>query len=180
MPFHSYVSKVRAALSKKRVMTSNLESQVDTKSSLPLVSIGICVIVNVLLALINIGSSAAFNAFTSVAVAAFYVSFIISAVVLLRRRLAAAKLPYGPFNMGRYSIPVTVFAIAYSLIGAFFSLWPQDAHPSLKDMNWSVVIFAGMLVFSIFYWFVAARKTYTGPVVEVSLEELTIEEQIDR
>lgn len=129
-----------------------------------------------LLALINIGSSAAFNAFTSVAVSAFYVSFMISAITLLVRKLKGEQLRYGPFRLGRFGIPVTIFALSYSLIGAFFSLWPQTVAPTLKEMNWAVVIFAGIIFFSLLYWVVGARKTYTGPVVEVAREDFPLDE----
>lgn len=125
-------------------------------------------IINMLLVLINIGSTAAFNAFTSLSVAAFYVAFIIPALMLIRRRITGQGLRFGPFTLGRAGIAIAVFALGYSFIGAFFSFWPQVVKPSPAEMNWAVVVFAGVIAFSLVYWVLVARHTFTGPIVETS------------
>ena len=155
--------------------------QIHQKTALPLVSITVCVVINVLFAFINIGSTAAFNAFTSLTVAAFYSSFIIAASVMLYRRLtrSTSSLRWGPFRMGRSGTPVLIFSIAYSLVAWLFSFWPQNSAVTPQNMNWSVVVYAGVLVFALVYWFVTARHVYTGPIVEVSLQDVVLEERTE-
>lgn len=143
--------------------------QVDQRTHLPLYAIGITTIINLLLALINIGSSVGFDAFISLAVASYYSSFILSASVMLNKRLTTpnSDLPWGPFRLGRAGVPVTVVAIAYSVLGAFFSMWPTAVKPSAESMNYCVVVFGGVMVFSLLFWIVYGRKHYTGPVLEL-------------
>ncbi|CAD6573229.1 MAG: hypothetical protein ASARMPREDX12_005912 [Alectoria sarmentosa] len=149
--------------------TSGATALVDQRTHLPLYAIGITTIINLLLALINIGSSVGFDAFISLAVASYYSSFILSASVMLNKRLTTpnSDLPWGPFRLGRAGVPVTVVAIAYSVLGAFFSMWPTAVKPSAESMNYCVVVFGGAMVFSLLFWLAYGRKHYTGPVLEL-------------
>ena len=128
--------------------------------------------VNLLLALINIGSSTAFNAFTSLVVASFHSSFLVSASVLLLKRLTtpAADMRWGPFRLGRVGVPINIIAIAYGLVAVFFSFWPPGATVTAMTMNWSIAVYGGVLLFSVFFWFLHGRKVYTGPVIETRIE----------
>lgn len=151
-------------------------SKIHTSWALPLVTIGVTVVINMLLALINLGSTAAFNAFTSLTVAAFYLCFILSACSLLWRRLYGEPIRRGPFTLGKFTAPVVIFAVCYSLIGVFFSFWPQFNPPTLEQMNWSSVVLGGSMAFALLWWVVKARHEYTGPIMELTREELAIAE----
>lgn len=149
--------------------SANQKSQVDPRTSLPLGSIAFTVVVNCLLALINIGSSTAFNALTSLVIAAFYSSFLLSASMLLLKRLtlSADSIRWGPFRLGRLGLPINILSILFTLIGLFFSFWPPSHEVTAKTMNWSIVVYGGVMLFSIFFWFLHGRSVYTGPVIEV-------------
>lgn len=122
-----------------------------------------------LLALINIGSRAAFQAFISLNVAAYYSSFMLAASVMLRLRLTNTDLdiPWGPFRLGRWGVPITIVAMAYTIICLFFSFWPVSPQVTPTTMNYSVLIFGGALIFSLGFWVVYGRHVYTGPIVEM-------------
>lgn len=87
---------------------------------------------------------------------------------MLNKRLTTpdSDLPWGPFRLGRSGVPITVVAIAYSVLGAFFSMWPTTIRPSAASMNYCVAVFGGVMVFSLLFWVVYSRKHYTGPVLE--------------
>ena len=125
-----------------------------------------------MLALINIGSSAAFNALVSLTIAGFYSCFAVAAAVLLYRRFTIddSANVWGPFKLGRWGLPVTAASLVYSAIGIFFSFWPASPNPTAESMNWSVVVFFAVILFSMLYWAVWGRKVYTGPVREVIIE----------
>lgn len=150
----------------------------EPRTLLPLYSIGVSTIISLALALINIGSTKAFNALIWLVVAAFYSSFVVAATVLLYRKLQRQSpvLIYGPFHMGRAGIPVTLFALLYSFIGAFFSFWPPTAQVDAVTMNWSIVVFGGVLSFSLLFWAMHGRKVYTGPVWELPQDQLLTSE----
>ncbi|KAL8811337.1 MAG: hypothetical protein Q9200_001864 [Gallowayella weberi] len=149
---------------------SSVLARVESRTLLPLYAIGLSTIISLALALINIGSTKAFNALTSLVIASFYSSFSLAAAVLLYRKLSrkTPELVYGPFNMGRAGIPVIVLSIIYSVIGIFFSFWPPTAVVDAVTMNWVVVVFGGALLFSLLFWVVHGRKVYTGPRWETS------------
>ncbi|KAL8829992.1 MAG: hypothetical protein Q9191_001688 [Dirinaria sp. TL-2023a] len=148
---------------------SSVLARVDQRTSLPLYTIALTTLTSLLLALINIGSSKAFNALTSLVIAAFYSSFLISAACFLHKQLTTpkAEIPYGLFTLGKASLPVIVLAIIFSVIGIFFSFWPTVSQVSAPTMNWSVVVFGGALTFSLLFWAVHGRKVYTGPLIEL-------------
>lgn len=78
-----------------------------------------------------------------------------------------SEIPWGPFRLGRAGVPVTILAMAYSLLGAFFSLWPTTTNPNIQSMNYCVLVFGGAMIFSLLFWLVYGRKHYTGPVIEI-------------
>ncbi|KAL9087692.1 MAG: hypothetical protein Q9159_003504 [Coniocarpon cinnabarinum] len=152
IPFHPYVGKVTG------------------RYPLPYYAIFVTTGLNGCLALIVIGSTAAFNAFASITVSAAYASYMIAASCLLWQKLKGMPLRYGPFTLGRAAVPILLFSLAYSAVGAFFSFWPQAPNPDATTMNWAIVVVAGTVAGSLVYWLFWARKTYTGPVIEVSLD----------
>lgn len=151
------------------IVLTRLIPQVDPRTSLPVWSIVVSVVINLLLALINIGSNVVFNAFTGLTVAAFYSSFILAALVMLWKRLTtpASDFRWGTFKLGRFGVPITLISIAYSIVGWFFSFWPPTATVTVKTMNWSVTVYVGVLAASTIHWFIHARHVYTGPITEV-------------
>ena len=131
-------------------------------------------IISSILALINIGSTTAFNAFISLVIAAFYSTFLISACALLHKRLTtpASEMRWGPFGLGPFGTAINIISILYSIIGIFFSFWPPTMTVTAQTMNWSVAVFGGVIVFAIIFWFVHAKKVYTGPIVEIDRDHI--------
>ena len=148
--------------------------QVDEKTALPLWAIATTATVNLLLALIPLGSTTAFNAFTGLTVAGFYSSFIISASVMLHKRITtpASDILWGPFRLGAAGVPITIIAIAYSIVGMLFSFWPPTAHVSAKTWNWSFVVYWATIAVALVWWRIRARHYYTGPKIELSALQL--------
>jgi len=144
-------------------------SKVEPRTALPLWSIGISALINLLLSLINIGSTQAFNAFTGLGVAGFYSAFLVSASVMLYRRLTtpSSEILWGPFKLGRAGVPITILAMCYSIVGWFFSFWPNFQSISAATFNWSFVVYFSTLIVAMVWWVVHARKYYTGPRVEI-------------
>jgi amino acid transporter len=96
-------------------------------------------IISLLLALINIGSTAAFNGIMSVNVAAFFSSYMIAITLLLHKRLRndpeKDTLRWGPWHMGPVFGPfVNVVGLAYTTTTMFcnqpISLFPCPELPA--------------------------------------------------
>ncbi|EUC44350.1 hypothetical protein COCMIDRAFT_27322 [Bipolaris oryzae ATCC 44560] len=161
-------------------------SMIDKRSTIPVISILIVTLFAALLALINIGSSTAFNGTISLVLEGFYLSYLLAIALLLWRRLRgdlddcpdtdtptntdmqAKRLSWGPWRLrGALGVANNVVAIAYLFLIIFFSFWPTQPDPDLTSMNWAGVVTGGVAAFSVLYYVVLAKKSYTGPVVEV-------------
>ncbi|SLM36313.1 choline transport protein [Lasallia pustulata] len=159
--------------------------KVDSRASVPIWSIAITTIISCLLALINIGSSTAFNDIVSLSIAGLYSSYLIAASLLLYRRCTGAiqlksdsgnglintpgsRLCWGPWRIaGVFGIANNAFACLYLTFLLIFSFWPPTTPTTAKTMNYSSLVTGVVVIFSVGYYFAYARKEYKGPVVEV-------------
>ncbi|PKY03463.1 choline transport protein [Aspergillus campestris IBT 28561] len=162
-----------------------LWSKVTPKSAIPIYSVILTTTVACLLALINIGSSVAFNDLVSMSISGLYLSYMVVTVLLLYRRCtggivsargshaavintAGAQLVWGPFHLrGVPGILVNVYAMVFMTIAVFFSFWPPQKNVTVDTMNFSVVGTVGVIVLSLLYYYLRARRTYAGPLVEI-------------
>jgi len=137
-----------------------------------------------LFGLINIGSSRAFNDIISLTLEALFSSYLLACGLLLYRRCKgdigdclpdferSAKSPntWGPWHVpGKWGILNNIFACCYLTIIAFFSFWPSAIPVSPATMNYSSLVVGSVVILSLAYYFAWAKKTYKGPVVEISL-----------
>ncbi|KAI2602617.1 amino acid transporter [Hypoxylon sp. NC1633] len=161
-------------------------SKVDSRTSIPVIAIALTMVVSFLLALINIGSSVAFNDIISLTINGLYGAYFIGNSLLLYRRVTGAIRPYNgestdlmnvsheTLTWGPSKIPeplgtiINAFGCAFLLVMLFFSFWPTAINPTASTMNMSSLMVGATLIFSIIYYLVWARKVYTGPVIEVN------------
>lgn len=158
------------------------------RSQVPFRAINLSVCIQVLLGLINIGSSAAFLAFVNATAVTLYITYVrgritellrlltltmtyqITPVILgVMKRRRGEPIPYGPFQLGRFRGVINGVAIVYTLFTTFFLLWPATAHPDASTMNWTIVLIGGVLTFSCPWWFVDGRKSFAGPDLDATL-----------
>ena len=127
--------------------------------------------ISLLLALINIGSTSAFNAIVAVNVAAFFSSYMIPISLLLHKRLrndpVKDNLHWGPWHMGPIFGPiVNVCGLIYTSITMFFSFFPATQVVTPVSMNWSCVLFPAAVIFSVVFYVVWGRHSYKWPIVD--------------
>jgi choline transport protein len=53
----------------------------------------------------------------------------------------------------------------------FWSFWPASVPVEAISMNWSCVLWSGVVMFAVGFWWVHGRSVYKGPVVETDVEE---------
>ncbi|KAI9757776.1 MAG: hypothetical protein M4579_003312 [Chaenotheca gracillima] len=144
-------------------------AKVEPRSALPLYSIGVTVGISVLLALINIGSSEAFNAIVSLSVMSVLASYCIPIICLLRRRFYKQYIRWGPWRLGRWGALANIVGVVYALVAFVFSFWPADAKVNKDNMNWACLVWGTAMLFCGFWYVVRARKYYHGPVREFEI-----------
>lgn len=139
-------------------------SRVSPTWNLPFNSIFVTFVSTSLLSLINIGSSSAFNSFISLSTNSFLTSFMISIGCLIWRRWTGNPLLPSKFDLGRWGLPVYFMAEIFLITAYVLCFFPQSPNPSAVSMNWNIVIYGGVAVISVVYYFVHARFQYAGPV----------------
>ena len=85
---------------------------------------------------------------------------------------AGARLVWGPFHLpGVCGVLVNTFALIYMSIAVFFSFWPPSWVVTVDTMNFSVVGTFGVILLSLIYYILRARRIYVGPRVEFRYSE---------
>lgn len=147
-----------------------LSSVSQTKNSTtPRNAVLVSCAITCLLALINIGSSVAFNAIISLQLMSLMATYSISiGCVLYQRTIGGSKhLPVAQWSLGKWGVPINTIAFLYSNFIFFWTGWPTVANPTVETFNWSVVMFGGITIFSGIYYALFGRKHYKGPVALV-------------
>ena len=117
------------------------------------------------LSLINIGSTAAFNAIISLQIVAIMFTYTISiSCVLYARLYHPERLPPARWDLGRWGPLINVLGLAYAVFAWFWSFWPNTTQVDLESFNWCVVLFLGTAVLCVVMYLVRGRKIYVGPV----------------
>ena len=114
-------------------------------------------------------SSVAYFAVTSIAVVGLYVAYV--APVTLRL-LAGSKFQPGPWQLGRWSKPVGIVATLWVAFIFVLFMLPQAQPINANTFNYTPVVFLVVLGGAALWYAVSARKWFTGPRVQGTLEEL--------
>lgn len=141
--------------------------QVNHRWTIPLNSLCVSFVIVCLLALINLGSSVAFNAIVSLGIGALLASYIVSISCLRIKRWRYETLPAARWSMGKFASSVETAAILFLLVVWVFTFFPLTRQVTIQTMNWSSVIFSGVVTMALVYYYVYARRIYVGPVALV-------------
>ena len=136
-------------------------------------TIGLTGTINALLGLINIGSSVAFNAIVSLVVSGYVSSYLIPIVLMIMKRLRNETINFGPWNLGRWGLPINIFAAEYTLITVIFTFFPPSvALPvTAETMDWSCAVYGGVIIWGILYYVLRGHSHYIGSYTVLELEE---------
>ncbi|KAG9228437.1 amino acid transporter-like protein [Amylocarpus encephaloides] len=164
-------------------------SKVNARSSIPVIAIACTTQFSLLIGLISIKSPTAFNGVISLTLASLYGSYLIACALLLWRRLTGsirvvsdndttvANLPgsgghlaWGPFRIpGITGTAINAISVVYLTIVFIFTFFPTTVPTTAETMNYSSLVFGAVALLSGVYYAFWARKTYTGPVIEVDV-----------
>ena len=177
-------SRVFWALSRDRALPGwRFLKKTSPRTNIPRNAVAASAIIAGLLSLINIGNGTAFNGVISISVAGLNGSYLMVASLLLYQRLSGgiresrdddeisntigSRLTWGPWRLrGIWGILNNIFTICFLIFVLFFSFWPATREITPATMNWAVVVTVAVLIFSVVYYFVHARKVYKGPIIE--------------
>ena len=152
---------------------AKLWARVDERLGVPVWSLILLTIIQMLLGLINLGSSSAFTAFVSVGVIALAVAYSIPIFLsLLQRRREVSKAHWccGPI-VGPIVNIIALCWISFELV--LFSM-PTVLPVTDVSMNYASVVFAGFMTISGVWYAVYARKCENPPTFTSLLMPLSL------
>lgn len=135
-----------------------------SRNALPMNAIIVTFITSALLSLINIGSATALNSITSLSTNALLSSYICSIGCMIWRRWTGAPLLPSHFSLGCWGLALNISSVAFLIFAFIFSFFPMSPTPDATVMNWNILIYGVVVVFSITYYFLQGRFFYVGPV----------------
>jgi choline transport protein len=100
----------------------------------------------------------------SLASISLYISYIIPITLILLRKLEGRHPAYGPFKLGRWGIPINLFAILYASYIVVFAAFPVVLPVTAKTMNYAAPVWLAVLMFALGDWFISGRKRFKVPV----------------
>ncbi|WP_265568926.1 amino acid permease [Streptomyces hygroscopicus] len=130
-----------------------------------------------LLGLPYLWNATAYAAVTSIAVIGLYIAYVLPVFL---RLLQGDRFERGPWHLGRWSKPVGVVAVAWTLIITVLFMLPTTSPVTAKTFNYTPVAVLLVLGFAGIWWLISARKWFTGPKVQGTPEELAaIEHELE-
>ncbi|OAA75227.1 Amino acid/polyamine transporter I [Akanthomyces lecanii RCEF 1005] len=139
-----------------------------TAAGQPLPALALVTVVQMLLGLINLGSTSAFTAFVSVGVIGLAVGYLVPIVISLatrRREVATARWRLSP----AIGIAVNIVAVLWIVFELVLFSMPQALPVTPASMNYASVVFVGFSVISAGWYCVAGRRKFKGPPEETRI-----------
>ncbi|KAI9497735.1 amino acid/polyamine transporter I [Zychaea mexicana] len=73
-------------------------------------------------------------------------------------------MPKGRFDLGQYSLPINIIAIAWIAFFCVILCIPTVSPVAPETMNWACLMIGAIVIFSLAFWFLGGRRTYKGPM----------------
>ena len=143
---------------------------------IPLRTIWGCVFLGAILGLLSLIAPAAAQALFSLVVAGNNLAWGIP--IFARVVWGQRKFKPGPFYTGdRLSIPIAWTAIAFLVFGIILCMFPVGGpNPTPEIMNYTVVINMAVWIGALAYYYLDARKWYTGPKITIDGDNFSEEQ----
>ncbi|KAH8204762.1 hypothetical protein TruAng_001096 [Truncatella angustata] len=130
----------------------------------PLNALFMTFITTSLLSLINIGSPLALNSITSLSTNALLSSYICSIGCMVWRRWTNSRLLPSSFSLGKWGLLINIVSEAFLIVFFVFAFFPSAPDPNAAGMNWNILMYGAVVLFSLVYYVFSGRYRYVGPV----------------
>lgn len=154
---------------------SRVWKQVNPVTKTPVNAVLLNTAVGICMLLLIFGGPLTIAAIFSIGAIAQYVAFTIP--IMLRLFAVRGRFRPGPWNLGRFSMPVGIIACSFVVLMTPIMCFPvyrasgysDDFGPlTAANMNWTCVVYGGPMTLVMIWWFVSAHKWFKGPKVNVA------------
>ncbi|KAF2110456.1 amino acid permease [Lophiotrema nucula] len=137
-------------------------SHVNTVTKTPINATIALSLVFALIGLISLGSSAALQAFFSGSSLAGATAYLMPVLMRCVYENNPTYVP-GPFTLGKWSKPVRMVAVVWTVFTLPLLAFPHSAHVTARTFNWSPVFYCGVLALVVPWYLFRAHKWFEGP-----------------
>ncbi|SCO40083.1 related to HNM1-Choline permease [Fusarium fujikuroi] len=148
-------------------------SKVDKRLQIPVYAVVVVIVLQMLLGLIYLGNTTAFNAILSMSIIGMYVSYAFPIIAMLfARKSIQTSSGFGPFKLGRIAGPAAnVISLIWITVVVIFSTFPSTMPVTPQNMNYSIVVLSGWLFAGIAYYVFRGKYKFEVPVVDLDVVE---------
>ncbi|KAF5708516.1 amino acid transporter [Fusarium mundagurra] len=148
-------------------------SKVDKRLQIPVYAVVVVIVLQMLLGLIYLGNTTAFNAILSMSIIGMYVSYAFPIVAMLfARKSIQTSNGFGPFKLGGIAGPAAnVISLIWITVVVIFSTFPSAMPVTPQNMNYSIVVLSGWLFSGIAYYVFRGKYKFEVPVVDLDVVE---------
>jgi amino acid transporter len=139
---------------------SKTVSKVHLSTCIPIYALTTVFVMDSGLLLLQLVSTTAFVAVTSISTIGYQVSYAIP--ILLRITSYRNKFKQSAFNLGRYSTLCGIISCIFLFSTSILFTLPVEYPVTWENFNYTIVVFAGVSVVSCVNWMVSARNYYKG------------------
>ena len=86
--------------------------------------------------------------------------------MMIVKRFSGERINFGPWNLGRFGLAINIFAAIYTFITVIFTFFPPALPVTAKTMNYSCVVYGGVIILGCIYYAVIGHKSFIGPSYE--------------
>ncbi|MCJ1282233.1 hypothetical protein MMC26_001556 [Xylographa opegraphella] len=141
--------------------------KVNHKTHTPVNAVWFVLTLGALLGLLMFASPVAIGAVFSIGAIAQYVAFTLP--IALKLFVVGDKFRPGPWHLGRFSKPVGIIACGYVVLMVPVLCFPavKGADLNTLNMNYTCLIYGGVMSLALLWYAVDARKWFKGPKINV-------------
>lgn len=94
-------------------------------------------------------------------------AYIVSIACVLLKRIRREPLPPRRWTLGPFGMAINAAALAFLLPVFVFGFFPLSREVEVRTMNWSVVMYVGVVGFAAGYYVLKGRGQFVAPVALV-------------
>ena len=138
--------------------------KIHPKYKMPLNALSLMSAVCFLLSFIYLGSSTAFNAIISLTSIGLHISYILPIGFIMLRKIRGPPVAFGPFNLGKWDIPINLFSLVYLFFVIIWMPFPTELPVTAANMNYAGPIMLAVIIGGVIDWFISGHKRFDFPV----------------
>ncbi len=143
-------------------------ARVNPKTQTPIIPAVVIGLISAIILVINIGQPKIFTVLTSIAIIMIYLAYLMVTGPMLKKRLQGQWPPKdlkdgGYFTMGRWGLPVNIFAVLWGALMALNLAWPRvDVYGEPWYNTWGAFVYIGVILGAGLLWYFVKGRHHIG------------------